>query len=99
MYTISQMAQSAVDQSLFWDLVLHQSPLHQSLAKVSLGSLVKRLEACRIGRFASLMRGAFDRWSLAVIRITKAESVTRADELLNSNAALEQRYSSDTIFP
>lgn len=82
----------ASDQSLFWDLLSHQPPLQQQLAKVSLGSLVMRIEGARLGRFTSRIRCGFDRWLLATTRVGKADVVTRAEELSSANSALEQRY-------
>jgi hypothetical protein len=85
------MSNQAADQSLFWDLLSHQPPLQQSLARVSVGSLVHRLDAARTGRFTSAVRGAFDRWVRAAGAATGTQASARADELTAANAALELR--------
>lgn len=87
-----EMSRQASDQSLFWDLLQHQPPLQQSLAKVSLGSLVKRLDSARLGTLASAVRGAFDRWLIGAVRAGKRDVTARVDELISNNGALEQRY-------
>ena len=88
------MSHQASDQSLFWDLLQHQPPLQQSLAKVSLGSLVKRLDNVRLGTLASAVRGAFDRWLIGTVRAAKRDVTARVEELTSNNGALEQRYDS-----